>query len=225
MSWNKRRNAGIGAMVALVAIAIAGCGGGDGGSESASQDSPPPGAGSNAAPTIQGTPISSVLAGQQYSFQPSASDPNGDALTFAVTNLPSWATFNASTGRVSGTPTGADVGTYSGITITVSDGSASVALAAFAISVTQVATGSATLSWTPPTQNSDGSTLTDLAGYQIRYGANAANLSQSVSVTNASLSTYVIDNLTPGIWYFAVAAVNSHGVSSALSTVASKTIG
>jgi hypothetical protein len=50
-------------------------------------------------------------------------------------------------------------------------------------------------------------------------------LSRSVSLTNASLSTYVIDNLTPGTWYFAVAAVNSQGVSSALSSVASKTIG
>jgi hypothetical protein len=165
---NKRRNTGIGAAAVLAAIIIAGCGGGDGGSESAPQASPAPGSGSNAAPTIQGTPTSSVLAGQQYSFQPSASDPNGDALTFAVTNLPSWAAFNTSTGRISGAPTSADVGTYSGITVTVSDGQATASLTAFAISVTETATGSATLSWTPPTLNSDGSTLTDLAGYQVR---------------------------------------------------------
>jgi hypothetical protein len=223
---NKRRNTGIGAAAVLGAIIIAGCGGGgDGGSESAPQASPAPGSGGNAAPTIQGTPTSSVLAGQQYTFQPSASDPNGDALTFAVTNLPSWAAFNTSTGRISGAPTSADVGTYSGITVTVSDGTATASLTAFSISVTETATGSATLSWTPPTLNSDGSTLTDLAGYQVRYGASPSDLSQSVSLTNASLSTYVIDNLTPGTWYFAVAAVNSQGVSSALSSVASKTIG
>ena len=222
---NKRRNTGIGAAAVLAAIIIAGCGGGDGGSESAPQASPAPGSGSNAAPTIQGTPTSSVLAGQQYSFQPSASDPNGDALTFAVTNLPSWAAFNTSTGRISGAPTSADVGTYSGITVTVSDGKATASLTSFTISVTETATGSATLSWTPPTQNSDGSALTNLAGYQILYGRSANELSQSISVTNASLSTYLVENLTSGTWYFAVAAVNSAGVSSALSSVASKTIG
>jgi hypothetical protein len=219
------RKAGIGAVAALATIVTAGCGGGDGGSKSGTQSSPTPGAGANSPPTIQGTPISSVLAGQQYSFQPSATDPNGDSLTFTVANLPRWAAFSTSTGRVSGTPTSSDVGSYGGITITVSDGSASVSLVAFSITVTEVATGSATLSWTPPTQNSDGSALTDLAGYQIHYGSSESNLSQFVSVANGSLSTYVIDNLTPGTWYFAVAAVNSRGVSSPLSSVASKTIG
>jgi hypothetical protein len=225
MTSNMWRKAGI-SMAAVMALAAAGCGGG-GGSDSASQNDGNgngDGNGTNAPPSIQGQPSSAIVAGQQYSFQPSASDPNGDALTFSVANLPAWATFSQSTGRVAGTPASADVGTYSNITISVSDGTSTASLAAFAIAVTDVATGSATLSWTPPTSNVDGSTLSDLAGYEIRYGRSATGLDQTVSLTNPSLSTYVLENLSGGTWYFALAAVNSQGTRSSLSNVASKTI-
>lgn len=213
-------------MVAAV-LFIAGCGGGDG-SGSASipqpQTSPPPSGTVNATPTLQGQPGTAVLAGQSYSFQPTANDADGDTLTFSATNLPSWATLNPATGRLSGTPAAADVGNYSGIVITVSDGKASASLATFNIAVTAVANGSATVSWTPPTQNTDGSALTNLSGYQILYGRSAENLTQSISVTNPSISTYVVENLTAGAWYFAVVAVNADGATSGHSNVATKTI-
>ena len=76
----------------------------------------------------------------------------------------------------------------------------------FAISVTQVATGSATISWTPPTQNTDGSSLTNLAGYRLYYGTNSASLTQTVQIANAGASSFVVDNLSPATWYFAVKA-------------------
>jgi hypothetical protein len=164
------------------------------------------------------------VAGQEYSFQPSASDPNGDTLTFSVVNLPVWATFNESTGRISGTPTSAEVGAYGNVTVRVSDGTHTVSLPAFSVTVSDVANGAATLSWTPPTQNTDTSTLSDLVGYDIRYGQSAANLDQAISVSNPSINTYVVGNLSSGTWYFAISAVNSQGVRSALSNVASKTI-
>ena len=207
--------------VVLAALMVVGCGGGGGGDSSAGSGD---GSTGNAAPTIQGQPGTSVLAGQMYSFQPTARDPNGDALTFTVTNLPAWATFNASTGRISGTPSAADVATYSGIAIQVSDGSASASLGPFSIAVTAGGSGTAMLNWVPPTQNSDGSALTDLAGYMVLYGTSADDLQQTVSITNPSLSSYVVENLTSGTWYFAVVAVNSAGASSQLSNVASKTI-
>ena len=108
--------------------------------------------------------------------------------------------------------------------ISVSDGTASASLPAFAISVTQVATGSATISWTPPTQNTDGSALTNLAGYRLYYGTNSASLTQSIQIANAGASSYVVDNLSPATWYFAVKAYNSSGAESDLSALASKTI-
>lgn len=208
----------------LTAVFVGGCGGGDGGADSASGDAPPPSSG-NAAPTIGGTPGATVVAGQAYSFQPSAADANGDQLTFTVANLPGWATFTAATGRISGTPTAAQVGSYGSISITVSDGTANATVGPFAINVTDVnGSGSATLSWTPPTQNTNGSSLSNLTGYQVRYGRSASDLTQTVTLDNPSLNRYVVENLSSGIWYFAVVAVNGAGVSSELSNVANKTI-
>ena len=71
----------------------------------------------NKAPTISGTPSVSVNAGSAYAFRPSAADADGDTLTFSIANRPAWATFNAATGRLSGTPTASSVGTYSNIVI------------------------------------------------------------------------------------------------------------
>ena len=210
--------------VMAVAVVITACGGGSGGGATESPQTAPPPSGSNAPPSIQGQPGSTVLPGQAYSFQPAATDPNGDTLTFSVANLPNWASFSTSTGRVSGTPTAADIGAYAGITIMVSDGAATATMPAFSITVAAVASGSATLSWLPPTQNTDGSALTNLAGYEVRYGRAAGELDQAISITNASLSTYVVENLTQGTWYFAVVALNSQGIASPLSNVASKTI-
>jgi hypothetical protein len=90
------------------------------------------------APAISGTPAVTVAAGSNYSFTPVAGDASGNALIFSILNGPSWATFSASTGQLSGTPQSADVGTYLDILITVSDGHASALLPAFAIQVTPV---------------------------------------------------------------------------------------
>ena len=95
---------------------------------------------SNRAPTISGSPAAAVAVGQAYGFTPMASDPDGHALTFSITNRPAWANFNTSTGRLSGTPTAANVGSYSAIVISVSDGIASASLPSFGIVVAQSTT-------------------------------------------------------------------------------------
>jgi hypothetical protein len=178
----------------------------------------------NTAPVISGSPATSVNAGVAYSFRPSASDANGDPLTFSITNKPTWATFDAATGQLSGTPTAAQVGTYSNIVISVSDSKASAALPAFSIAVTQVSVGAATLSWTPPTQNTDGSALTNLAGYRLYYGLSAGSLNQTIEIANPGVTTYVIENLSPGTYFFAVRAYSSAGGESVNSNVASKVV-
>lgn len=179
---------------------------------------------SNLAPVISGTPSASAVAGVAYLFQPSASDANGDRLTFSISNVPSWASFDTATGRLQGTPTASHLGTYSNVSITVSDGRATSALTPFSITVRAATTGSATLSWTPPTTNADGSTLTNLAGYRIYWGTSQGDYSSSVTVNNPGLSSYVVDNLLPGTYYFAVSARNSAGVEGGMSNTASKTI-
>lgn len=89
----------------------------------------------NQAPVISGTPASAAIVGEVYRFAPNATDADGDNLAFSVTNLPAWASFNASTGELSGTPAVSDVGSYSNIEISVSDGSTSSSLAPFSIAV------------------------------------------------------------------------------------------
>ncbi len=172
----------------------------------------------NRAPTISGTPATSVTSG-------TASDPDsGQTLTYSITGRPSWATFSTSTGRLSGTPNSTHVGTYSNIVISVSDGSLSATLPAFSITVADVQTGSATLRWTPPTLNEDGSPITNLSGYRIYYGTSSANLSMVLDLPNPGLTSAVVENLSPATWYFAVKAYNTANVESSLSNIASKTI-
>jgi hypothetical protein len=180
---------------------------------------------STGTPTITGTPSTSGTVGTAYAFTPTARDPNGDPLTFSIANKPSWASFSTSTGKLAGTPTTA--GTSSGITIKVSDGTTSASLAPFAIVVSTTptsGTGRASLSWTPPTRNTDGSTLTNLAGYRINYGTSSSSLSKTITVANAGVSSYVVENLSAGTWYFAIKAYTSTGTESSLSTVRSKTV-
>ncbi len=182
----------------------------------------------NRAPTISGTPTASVVAGTAYSFKPTASDPDGDTLSYSIANKPAWATFSIATGQLSGTPPSA--GSHPGIIISVSDGKTSAALAAFTLAVTAApsspspVTGNATVSWSPPTLNTDGTTLTGLAGYRINYGTSSGNLTRSVEVSNPGLTTYQIDNLSAGTWYFVVKAYTSAGTESVASNMASKTI-
>jgi hypothetical protein len=181
-------------------------------------------AAANRAPTISGTPATSVNAGSAYTFQPSGADADGDTLTYSIQNLPNWATFNSSTGRLSGTPQAAAAGVYSGIVISVTDSKDTVSLPAFAITVNAPSNGSATLSWTPPSENTDGSSLSDLAGFRVQYGTSPTALTQTVQISNPGVVTYVVTGLNAGNWYFSVRAYTSGGAESANSSVVSKTI-
>jgi hypothetical protein len=178
----------------------------------------------NRAPVISGTPVKSINVGSAYSFRPTASDADGNTLTYSIANRPSWATFSTSTGQLSGTPSASHVGTYSNIVISVSDGRATASLPAFSIAVVDVSNGGATLSWTPPTSNTDGTALTNLAGYRIAYGTSSSALTQTVQVANPSITSYTISNLSPGTYYFAVRAYTSNGTESSNSNVSSKVV-
>lgn len=86
------------------------------------------------------------------------------------------------------------------------------------------APGMATLSWRPPIQNTDGTTLTNLAGYIVEYGTSSNNLATRIKIASPGLASYVVDNLSPGTYYFGVRAYTTTGAESSLSNVAFKTI-
>ena len=178
----------------------------------------------NNPPTISGNPMTAIDIGSAYSFTPTASDPDGDKLTFSVRNQPSWADFDKTTGTLSGQPALGSVGTYASIEISVSDGKAKSTLPRFAISVDQVGTISTTLNWTPPTQNEDGSPLMDLAGYKIYWGTTPGQYTHSVKIENPGMSSYVVENLTPGTYEFAATSFNMAGVESAYSNPATRVL-
>jgi len=203
-------------------LALAGCLSEEGGSDFAGGGDA--GGSGNQAPTISGNPPAAVMVGESYSFTPTASDPDGDPLTFSIANKPNWASFDTGTGRLSGNPTLANVGMTSNIRITVSDGDLSASTSSFAIDVTQTGTASTTLSWTAPTMNEDGTTLTDLAGYKIYYGKSSRNYTNTIQIDNPSVTTYVVDNLSPDTYYFAATSVNSSGIESRYSGEAVKTL-
>jgi len=175
---------------------------------------------------ISGTPATSATVGSAYKFQPSATDSAGKTLSFSVSNKPSWATFSIASGLLSGTPTSAQAGTYSSIVISASDGTASSALPAFAIKVSTAtaSTGSATVSWANPTQNTNGTTLMNLAGVHLYYGTSASALTHEITVASTTQTSYVISGLTAGTWYFGATAYNTSGVQSAMSDIGSKAV-
>ena len=189
---------------------------------------------SHASTAIYGTPSTSVAVNRYYGFQSWATDNDHRAITYSISNKPSWATFDTRYGHLYGVPTAANAGTYSNIVIRASDGISSAALPPFSITVTgsggtsgggtSGGTGSATISWSPPTQNTNGSSLNNLAGYTINYGTSAQSMTSTVKVTNVGLTSYMVEGLPTGTYYFSVSAYNSSGVSSARSAVVSKTV-
>ncbi|HEY6924412.1 MAG TPA: fibronectin type III domain-containing protein [Steroidobacteraceae bacterium] len=85
-------------------------------------------------------------------------------------------------------------------------------------------TATASLSWLPPTDNTDGSKLTDLAGYNIYYGTESSALTQTIQVTNPAALGYVVTGLAKGTtWYFQVTSYSRAGQESGPSAITSKT--
>ncbi len=195
---------------AVTVLVIAGCGGGGGSGSSG--------------PAIGGSPATQAQVGESYSFIPDVQNSGSSAVSFSIQNKPAWMSFSIATGQLTGTPTIADLGAYEDVVISVSDGGSGSSLPPFSITVTQGATGSVTLSWSAPTTNTDGTPLTDLAGYTISYGTSAVSLNQSLTIASQSVTTYTVGNLAAGTWYFSVAAYATDGSEGEPSGVVSTTV-
>lgn len=221
--------------IAMLCAGLAACGGGGGSSDTAATSptgvstqtggpSPATAEIPNSKPTIGGSPPQAVLADSTYSFQPTASDSDGDVLSFRIQNAPAWAKFDLATGKLEGKPGPGEIGTYSSIVISVTDGAADASLNAFSITVESVGNSSLELSWQAPTENEDGSPLTDLAGYKLYWGTTPGDYTNSVTIDNPGVLTYVLDNLVPNTYYFVATAFNTGGAESSPSPMASATL-
>jgi len=205
----------------LAALALTGCNFDwssdskpDKGDTTTGTPSTPP-TGGNQAPKISGTPPTIAKIESLYDFTPQASDADGDVLRFEITGRPSWATFDPSTGRLFGTPPSGLTGSTSNIVIAVTDGKVRTPLPAFSISIRDVdGTGSAQLAWSKPMTNTDGSALTDLAGYRIYYGRLPDSPSDKLDIAGPDTTSATIGKLSTGTWYFSIATYTTSGVES-----------
>ena len=178
----------------------------------------------NSAPVIGGSPATSVVSGSAYSFQPTATDPDGNVLNFSISGKPAWASFSSSTGLLSGTPVTS--GTYGNIVISVSDGQASASLPAFSIQVqaAPVQTGSLTLQWSAPVSRADGTplSLSDIDGYYIYYGVSAGNYPNRIDVADGSAQAATITDMPAGPYYLVMTTYDVSGIESAYSSMVVK---
>lgn len=183
------------------------------------------GAAGNSLPLLSGSPSTSASVGNPYAFQPTAVDADGDKMSFSISNLPSWAAFNSSTGRLSGVPGPGDSGTNSNIRISVSDGKGTSYLPTFAINVAAGATtssNSVSIEWSPPAAREDGSPLntSQIAGYTVYYGTAPNSFTQSMYVPGGSNTSATLNNLATGkTFYIALTASDSSGLQSNYSNV------
>jgi Bacterial Ig-like domain (group 2) len=195
----------------LLAI-LAGCNGGD------VQVKPGEGAytGMVATPTsISITPVSpSIVNGSSKQFV--ATGTFLDNTTQNLTTQVTWSSSNTDVATIN--PSGLATSIAAGsTTITATWGSMSEST-----TLTVTLTGSATLAWDAPTTYEDGTPVTDLAGFKIYYGTSSGNYTSIIDVGN--ITTYVINTLASGTYYFAVTAYYTSGNQSGYSNEASKTI-
>lgn len=213
------------ALAAICVLCLAACGSGAptvaSAPPGADPGTPPPA--TTQAPTISLPRESVVLVARELALATTASDPGGRPLTFKVSNKPGWMKFSSSTGELRGTPAPVHVGTYSNIRVTVSNGE-SESSAETTVRVVASADGRATLSWSAPTERTDGSPLTNLAGFRIYYGPTKSDLRYVIDIKDPGARSWVVEDLTPGRWYFAASAFDSQNLESGRSNAASKAI-
>jgi hypothetical protein len=147
---------------------------------------------------IAGAPAKSTDAGAYYSFRPTVTAPSGAKLTYSIVNKPAWTVFSSSSGTLTGTP--ATSGTHYGISIKVTDGKTSATLPTFNIAVAKPGSGTALLSWEKPARNTDGTALSNLAGFRVHYGTSLSALTKTITVGGANSTSASIEGLARGTW-------------------------
>jgi hypothetical protein len=160
----------------------------------------------NSAPTISGTPGSSVTEGSFYSFTPNATDDDNDTLTFSVSNLPSWASFNAATGAIFGTPQNVDIGPYDNIAITVSDGTDTASLTGISIEVLAA-----------PVAAPENPLYNDIVSYSIYMGTTRDALTLQTTLDTGSSVAFNTSLPVADTYYFSIVAHDANGNNIFLS--------
>ncbi len=100
------------------------------------------------------------------------------------------------------------------ITVTAEDTAGATASRSIVVNRESGQAGAVSLSWAAPTTRTDGSPLTNLAGYKIYYGRMSGVYDYQIDINNPGILTYLVENLVSGDWYFALTAYDSQGIES-----------
>jgi hypothetical protein len=213
---------GQGLALLTLAAALAGCGGGSSSS------------GASSTSKISGTPPATVVANNHYSFTPTVENPTGEPVSFSIQNKPGWASFDLTSGGLSGNPTAANAGRYDNIIISVtfhsvtaqpspngtaadtakndrmilsaSDGTTTIALPAFSIVVSGASASASSSSSSG--SSSSGSSSSSSSGSSVPPAAAAVGYNTVTFGPNPTLGT----NLFP--WEFLGPATQPAGYAA-----------
>ena len=111
------------------------------------------------------------------------------------------------------------------ITVTAEDASGNSHSRSIVVNRESGELGAVTLSWMAPTTRTDGSALTNLSGYKIYFGRMSGTYDYIVDIANPGVSTYVVEGLASGEWFFALSAYDSDDLESNHSDEARRVIG
>jgi hypothetical protein len=194
-----------------------------------------PGSGSGPAPTaepgagtadggVDGDPsiritITSPASGDEMETPDESVILEGTATGNSAIVSVTWVNNRGGQGKASGSTTWTTGGIplqpgNNSVTITAKDSSGATARRTVVIRREPGGTGSVTLSWAAPTTREDGTPLTNLAGYYIRYGRMSGVYDYEIKIDNPGVLTYVVEGLYPGTWYFVLSAYDSDGLES-----------
>jgi len=144
----------------------------------------------NKAPVIVSTPTYRATVGRVYSYAVKATDPEGDALTFALASAPKGMTIDATTGAISWTPTSRNVGSTV-VSITATDAFGNVATQTYALVVREnqapVITSTPNANAAPKTPYSYDVVANDPEGDAIEYRLVEAPEGMTLDATSGRL--------------------------------------
>lgn len=212
-------------IVLALALSIAACSSGSGG--------PPANADGSQAPLGDGDGGFQVVItspdAEEIDTTDDAMDVAGSASSKVGVSSVTWSTDKGESGTASGTDSWSidqvplAIGTNT-ITVTATDGAGETVSDSIVINRESTGKGSTTLSWEAPTERTDGTALTDLAGFRIHYGRLSGTYDYQIEVNTPGVMTYVVEDLVPGEWFFTVTAYDSSGLESDYSNEAHRVI-
>ncbi|MFG0456833.1 putative Ig domain-containing protein [Shewanella mangrovisoli] len=146
----------------------------------------------NDAPTISSTAVTSATQDAAYSYTLVATDSDvGDSLTLSAVTLPSWLSFNAATGVLSGTPTNANVGSHA-VVLRATDGDGLTADQSFTIVVANVNDA-------PTISSSALTSVTQDAAYSYTLVATDSDVGDSLTLSAVTLPSWLSFNAATGV--------------------------